>query len=131
MNIKKRFLIPLAISIFSVGTTFLTSAVIFSTPAIAASKLGNLSKFKKVVKDTEELIQKGDLAGAKIRIKDLETTWDEAEPALKPRSAADWHKIDKGIDHVLSALRDEPQNPDTCKSTIADLLKIINQQEGN
>jgi hypothetical protein len=47
--------------------------------AQAATKLGDLSKFKTIALDTNEIVKKGDLAGAKSRIKDLETTWDEAE----------------------------------------------------
>lgn len=82
--------------------------VTFSTASFATatvSELGDLSAMRTIVADTKALVATNDLAGAKAKITEYETAWDNAAGDLRAKSAAKWDAIDAASDGAIESLR--------------------------
>ena len=88
----------------------------------AASALGSLAPYRTIVSDTLTIVDKGDIAGARARIKDLETLWDKDEATLKPKDKTAWTGIDKSIDNALTAIRSPSPKPADCATALKALM---------
>ncbi|PPF71655.1 hypothetical protein C5C36_09790 [Rathayibacter sp. AY1G1] len=85
----------------------------------------DVQNFQTITADTLALVTSGDQAGAKARATDLETAWDDAEPALSAANCQTWTYVDQQIDPVLSSVRAGSPDPVVEKTSIQDLLTTL------
>ena len=95
-----------------------------STPAapVTTASLGDLKPMRSIAEDTLKMVQKGDLVGAKTRIKDLETAWDKARADLRAKNPAAWEPLDKSIDVSLKQLRADKPDAKASADALSALL---------
>lgn len=98
-----------------------------AAPAVSSASLGDLKPMRGVADDTLKLAQKGDLAGAKTRIKDLETAWDKARADMRSKNQSAWESLDKLIDAALKQLRADKPDAKTSADTLNALLAQIDK----
>jgi uncharacterized membrane-anchored protein len=101
-----------------------------TTPAVALTPgqltahfpAPDVAKFRAIVQATLAKVQAGDQSGAKARIANLETAWDDDESNLKPMDKDAWGVIDRQIDSALKAVRAHNPDPATETQTLNELL---------
>jgi uncharacterized membrane-anchored protein len=65
----------------------------------------SVDNYRTITKDTLDLVDSGDQSGAKSRITDLETAWDDDQSTLQPKDCQAWTFVDQQIDPALSTVR--------------------------
>ncbi|WP_394685774.1 hypothetical protein [uncultured Microbacterium sp.] len=86
---------------------------------------GNVANYRSIVEDTLGLVLAGDTAGARTRITDLETAWDEDQPTLQPLDGTGWTILDGQIDAVLKSVRASTPDPTAETSALSTLLNTL------
>ena len=98
----------LVVSMTNRSPAVISTAAASATPTAAV--LGDLGAMRSIVTDTQTFVTKGDAAGAKARIAEFETAWDNAQPTLRPMNSQAWDAVDMAADDALTAVRtDKPQ----------------------
>jgi hypothetical protein len=95
------------------------------TTAQANAGIGDTSAFTGIIADVQTLADKGDVAGAKARIKDFEIAWDENAKGLRSLDPATWDQIDGAADTALKAMRAATPDAAATKVALADLQTLL------
>jgi uncharacterized membrane-anchored protein len=85
----------------------------------------SVATYKKITQDTIGLVDSGDQAGARSRITDLETAWDDDQSTLQPMDCQAWTFVDQQIDPALSAVRDGSPDQATEDAALHSLLATL------
>lgn len=109
------------------ATSAQTPAAATASVQLPGSKtsLGDLSSFRGIAVDTQKIVGTGDFGAAKKRIKDLELSWDQAEPKLKPLSPEKWQTVDVAIDRALKEVRAWRTTPVASGDALQALIATI------
>ena len=104
-----------------------TGPVVQLSPADATKNFpaADLAPFAKIATDTLDLVTAGDQTGATARVNDLETTWDDAVPALQLLDDTAWTFLDSQIDHVLTSVRASTPDPAAEKEALTALITSL------
>lgn len=99
-------------------------------PTTALGDLSTFATIATIADDVQAKVAKNDLAGATIRVKDLEVAWDSAEAGLKPRDPAHWHQLDGDVDGVLTSLRVSNPTQAECAKNLSTLTSAFDKFDG-
>ena len=94
----------------------------------------NRSNLRTAVIDAKAVVDKGDLAAARTRLKDLDKFWDGAMARSTPQTVARWRVIDRAIDRglyrALLGLRPHWPNAAMGDKALTDLVAVVDQVSG-
>jgi hypothetical protein len=104
----------------------------FVASAALPPTISDLSNVRAAVADAKARVDKGDLATARTRLKDLDKFWDGAVASPSPQTVARWRVIERGIDRGLAllALRPRWPNADMGDKALSDLVATVDQVSG-
>ena len=134
MSVRKSItLLPLLLSVSAAPFVAAEVAGGFAARADLPPTICDLSNVRAAAADAKALVDKGDLAAARTRLKDLDKFWD-GTLASSPQTVARWRvidrAIDRGLDRALLALRPRWPNAAMGDKALADLVAVVDQVSG-
>jgi hypothetical protein len=98
-----------------------------AVPVLAGS-MGDLSYLKVIIADTQKLLGSSDMKGARARITDLESAWDQNEEKLRSIDPEGWTSIDKSLDRALKQVRTGSPDLAACTEALNTLSMKIDSK---
>lgn len=92
---------------------------------VGAFPAADIAGFRNVTQDTLAKVNAGDQSGARTRIADLESSWDQAQDRLQATDPDAWSTLDHQIDAALKSVRASSPNIDTEKQSLTTLLASL------
>mgnify|MGYP006267497957 CR=1 FL=1 len=102
-------------------------------PAVHAPATGKpysaaeTAQFLALARETLALLEAGKQTEMVAKLTDLETAWDDAEKALRPRDEARWTTLDKTLDRAISALRGSRYSAAKGKVALEELIQALTE----
>lgn len=96
-----------------------------TTQVAADFPASTVDRYRTIVRATQALVDSGDQAGARARITDLETAWDDDEGTLQPENCRAWTFVDTQIDDVLTSVRASHPDQSAEDRAMAGLLTTL------
>jgi len=100
------------------------------TPSVAgkstkSTNLGDLTEYIAIAKEAQSIAKSGDLAKARLRMKELEKVWDEGEDKHRPLDTAAWTDADTQLDKAIGKLRANHPDADAVNGSLTTLVATL------
>lgn len=105
----------------------LTAFIVLPRNSLAASASDDLQRANKIITQTIQSVDKGELDAASEHFKTFRTTWLSIEDGVKNQSQQAYHDIEDHMGQVSFALAQQPVNHDKVKSALLELKKTNEQ----
>ncbi|SMQ86848.1 high-affinity iron transporter [Bacillus sp. OV166] len=113
--------------LFTALLILLTAFTILPSNSFAASASDDLQRANKIITETIQSVDKGEMDAASEQFNTFRTIWLSIEDGVKKQSQQAYHDIEDNMGQVSFALAQQPINQDKVKNALLG-LKNINQK---
>jgi hypothetical protein len=84
--------------------------------------VSDMSGFKLKAEEIKAAFNPSQPASAKVKVKELESSWDKAEPQLRPKYPKEWQVLDRMIDRVIKVFDQSQPAPEQAGPALDELI---------